>query len=80
MRLILCSLCKEPYALYSRHEKNGMDYLHWNQRLGEYIHPVCAEVYLNDAGKLNRVDMSPMKRLLGFDTIEREYNERFKNC
>ena len=77
LRLCLCSLCGQQHALW--HWPKGvyhdMEYVAYESRLDIYVHPSCLVHWIECAGELLEVDMTPLKRLFGLDEYIRLMNE-----
>lgn len=83
LRLLTCSLCEREYALWPS-DKDGYKSLFWSESLDAPVHPACVEAYVNQHRLVHGDDFSPLLRLLGFESIERDFREyrrkQFEHC
>lgn len=76
MRLTIstCCVCHYTSALYPS-AKEGYTSLYWSRRLNAHVHPACLEAMFYEQETHFAINMEPMRRLLGFNEIERNYHE-----
>jgi hypothetical protein len=72
MRLLICSECGQPNALFRTWAFDGTDEMCWSQELNEHIHPSCVEATLHNHEIAFGSELGPMRRLLGINKLKEE--------
>lgn len=74
MKLLICKSCGSTTRLYPGRSITH-DFLCWSPVLDEYVHPSCLDWELNQFEQAYGITMEPLRRLLGFENVVREWNE-----